>query len=193
MSEVHFVSNNKDDTDEQVFTRYYEFPSSHGIKGLKKCSPFLLFRREVSKALKKGGRVKRSGEISTFASKLWKKLGPDEIDQYHRLSAALSRQHASWSISSSTQYLQTSIPNAAAIHRSSRQHIDVQNVSSMELPHQIIGSSMEPTSIPNFILPESEKFMFSKEIWADTNSDLFGLPLVNKPNSQTFSIDDKLY
>ncbi|CAG8494528.1 6050_t:CDS:1 [Ambispora leptoticha] len=168
-----------DDTDEEVFRKYYEPPYLDDFKDMRSCSPFLLFRGEVSKALKKGGRVKRPVEISTIASKLWATMHNDEKDQYHQLSAALSRQSANWSNSSSTQYLQTTTSNANLPGSElSRQLVGVSNISSMEytisninLPGSELSSqlvdvsniSSEEHHIPNANSPESEYFIYSKE------------------------------
>ncbi|CAG8513520.1 12007_t:CDS:1 [Ambispora leptoticha] len=164
MSKLHFVCKNEDDTDEEVFAQYYEPPSSDDFKDLSTCSPFLLFRRKVNEALKKGGRVKSLVEISRLASKLWDSMVDDEKDQYNQLSTALSRQPGNWRNISSIRYLQISVPNSNFPGSElSRQFIDVSNISSMEHP------------IPTANAPESEYFLYSKEIWTDEDSNLFGL------------------
>ncbi|CAG8716286.1 2434_t:CDS:1, partial [Ambispora leptoticha] len=173
MGEVHFVVNNEDDTDEEVFAKYYEPPSLDDFKELSKCAPFILFRIKVNKALQKGGRVKTAGKISRLASKLWDTMHDDEKYQYEQLSTVLSHQPDNWTNISSMQYLQILTSNAN-LPGSELSRVDVSNTSSMD--HQI----------PNVNLPGSE---LSRVDVSNTSSMDHQIPNVNLPGFELSRVD----
>ncbi|CAG8595709.1 1407_t:CDS:1 [Ambispora leptoticha] len=208
MSEFHFVVNNANDTDEEVFAKYYEYPSLDDFKELSKCTPFFLFRIKVNKALQKGGRVKTAGEISRLASKLWDTMHDDEKDQYEQLSTVLSHQPDNWINISSTQYLQISTSNANSIRSElSRQIVDVSNISLMghpipnvnspgfELSSQLVEvsnvSSMEHLN-SNVNLPGSE--LFSQFVDVSTiSSEEHQIPNADSPESEYFIYSKEIW
>ncbi|CAG8630621.1 1615_t:CDS:1, partial [Ambispora leptoticha] len=109
-----------------------------------------------------------------------------------QLSAALSRQHVNWLNISSTQYPQTSVPNAN-LHASESSHqlVDVPNLSSMETPINAnlpaSESSHQLADVPN--LASMEKQTNANLPESKTSHQFFDVPNLSSMEYQISNAD----
>ncbi|CAG8437500.1 4417_t:CDS:1 [Ambispora gerdemannii] len=177
ISTLHFIPQpGIDDNipDKGIVKQYYKAPSPNDFKDLKrKCSPFLLFRKKVNEAIQKSGRVRSAGNISKIAAELWEETPPNEKEIYNRLS----RQNVVWLNTTTVQQPQTQIAKVVepksfspSIQQPQMQIVKVAESESITSPIQ-----QPETSIPKVDKPEF--FIYSKDVWTNEESRLFGVPL----------------